>query len=80
MKRHLNVARRLARDETVPRWLRAILIFGILPIPGPVDNVALAVGAVVLFTLYRDRVAAQYALERHLCQRVQPLDTWGAWS
>jgi hypothetical protein len=78
-KTHMNVARKVARDPSIPRWLRALLIFGILPIPGPVDNIALVIGAVILLTCYRDVVAGHYAYEATMTPIV-PLDTWGGWS
>lgn len=78
MRRHLRVARALATDPTIPRWLRALLIFGALPIPGPVDNVALIVAAVILFTCYRDRIQHHYATDA--LEPLVSLDTWGAWA
>lgn len=36
-----RVASRLARDARIPRPIRALILFGALPIPGPVDEVAL---------------------------------------
>lgn len=78
MRRHLSVARRLATDPSLPRWLRVLLIFGILPIPGPVDDLALVVGLVILLVFYRAVIATQYAVER--LTAIEPLDTWGAWS
>jgi len=78
MMRHLRVARRLARDQALPRWLRALLIFGVLPIPGPVDNIALVVGLALLVTLYRPVLTAAYAYDASMVALV-PLDTWGAW-
>lgn len=79
MRRHLAVARRLARDPAIPRWVRGMLVFGLLPIPGPVDDVAVVVAAVVILTLYRHRIAHHYAYEAALVP-VVPIDTWGAWS
>ena len=79
MTRHLRVARNLATDPTIPKWLRALLIFGLLPIPGPVDNVALLAGLAILIICHRDRIAYHYAQERMMVP-VVPLDTWGAWS
>ncbi len=47
--------RRLATDERLPRPVRWLLVFGLLPIPGPVDEVALGAAAVLLLC-YRRRV------------------------
>jgi len=33
--------KRLATDERLPRPVRWLLVFGLLPVPGPVDEVAL---------------------------------------
>jgi hypothetical protein len=79
MTRHFRVARKLARDERIPRWLRALILFGLLPIPGPVDNIALVVAVVILWTCHRDVIRAQYAYEASMTEIV-PLDTWGAWA
>jgi hypothetical protein len=37
----------------LPRWVTGLIVFGLLPIPGPVDEVALIVAAVVLIVRYR---------------------------
>jgi len=78
MKRHLNVARRLARDEAIPRWLRLLLLFGLLPIPGPLDDVVVVIVAAVIVVRYRHRVAHHYAYEARMVPIVAA-DTWGAW-
>jgi|GEM_PF-2959043 len=79
MRRHLRVARALATDPTIPRWLRALVAFGLLPIPGPVDNVALIVALGVLWVRHRARIAHHYAMHAPLAP-LEALDTWGAWS
>ena len=79
MKRHMRVARKLARDPAIPRWLRGLLIFGLLPIPGPVDNAVLIVAVAFLVTVYRHRIAHHYAYEARMIA-MAPLDTWGAWA
>jgi hypothetical protein len=79
MKRHLRVARKLATDPEIPRWLRWLLVFGLLPIPGPVDDLVVLFVAVVLVTCYRDRIRHQYAYEASMIE-VVPMDTWGAWA
>lgn len=78
MTKHLRVARALSTDPAIPRWLRALLIFGALPIPGPIDDIVLVLVVVVLITCYRDRIAHHYAIESTL--PLVPLDTWGAWA
>lgn len=79
MTKHLRVARRMARDRNIPTWLRALLIFGVLPIPGPVDNVALIVGVAILWIAHRDLIRGHYAYEASMTAII-PTDTWGAWA
>ncbi|MGH3001335.1 MAG: hypothetical protein ACRDM1_01455 [Gaiellaceae bacterium] len=52
--RHVFRAVRLAAiDKRIPRWLRWLVGLGLLPIPGPVDEVVLLVAAVPLALFYR---------------------------
>ncbi len=37
----------------LPRWVAGLLAFGLLPIPGPVDEVAVVVAAAVLWFRHR---------------------------
>lgn len=46
----------LARDERIPRPLRALAAFGALPIPGPIDELVLLLVAPIFATFYRDRL------------------------
>ena len=78
MNRHLRTARHVARDPRVPRWVRALLLIGILPIPGPVDEIGLVVGLVVLVVLYRPVIREHYQVQG--LEPAELLDTWGAWS
>ena len=39
--------------KALPRWLAGLLVFGALPIPGPVDNVAFIVALAILWFFYR---------------------------
>jgi hypothetical protein len=43
----------LSRDARIPRPLRAIAAVGLLPLPGPVDEVVLIVVAPVFLIFYR---------------------------
>ena len=54
MRRTLRAVRLLAREGRIPRPLRALVAFGLLPIPGPLDEAALLLVAVVLWLFYRD--------------------------
>ena len=53
-RRFIRVVKLLARDGRVPRPLRGLAAFGVLPIPGPFDEVVLLVVGVVMWVFYRD--------------------------
>jgi hypothetical protein len=55
-RRLIRAVKILARDGRIPRSLRGLVAFGVLPIPGPLDEVALLVVGVILWTFYRDRL------------------------
>lgn len=52
LKRLLGLARLLARDPRIPRPVRALIVVGLLPVPGPFDEVVL-VGSLVLLLAIR---------------------------
>ena len=54
LRRTLRAMRTLARDTRVPRPLRWIAAIGLLPIPGPVDEVVLLLVAPVFAVFYRE--------------------------
>lgn len=57
IRRTLRTARSLATDQRVPRWLRWLFLFGLLPIPViPIDELALVVALGILATFHRDLV------------------------
>ncbi|HUQ22218.1 MAG TPA: hypothetical protein VM049_04315 [Gaiellaceae bacterium] len=51
----------LARDGRIPRPLRGLAAFGLLPIPGPVDELVLVVVAGLLWLFYRPTLAEAWA-------------------
>ena len=53
-RRLIRAAAIVARDGRIPRPLRGLAAFGVLPVPGPVDEAALLVVGVVLWVFYRD--------------------------
>ena len=53
MKRLIRALKLAARDPRIPRPVRAVAAFGLLPIPGPVDELVLILIAPVLL-LYRE--------------------------
>jgi hypothetical protein len=55
-RRAVRAVRVLAKDDALPRWLRALAAIGIAPIPGPFDEVVLLVVAAILWLGYRDRL------------------------
>ena len=53
MRRLLRAVRLLARDGRIPRPLRGLALFGVAPVPGPLDEVALLAAGLVLWLFYR---------------------------
>jgi hypothetical protein len=51
----------LARDGGIPRPLRGLAAFGVLPIPGLVDEVALVVVGGLLWLFYRQSLRDAWA-------------------
>ena len=49
----IRAVRLLTRDGRIPRPLRALVVVGVLPVPGPFDEAVLLLAAAVLFTFYR---------------------------
>jgi hypothetical protein len=66
---YLRVAKRLATEPHLPRPLRWLLVFAVLPIPGPVDEGALILAALMIAVFYRPRFKTVLAEER---LRVEP--------
>jgi len=56
MRRAIRAVAILARDGRIPRPLRGLVVFGLLPLPGPLDEAALVIVAALLFLFYRDRI------------------------
>ena len=62
LARRLVVAtRNLARDGRIPRPLRGLAAFGVLPIPGPIDEVVLLVVGGLMWAFYRDALRQAWA-------------------
>ena len=55
--RTLRAVRLAAGDARIPKPLRVLAGFGLLPIPGPVDEAVLLLVAVPLVVLYRGPLA-----------------------
>ena len=56
MRRLIRSVELLARDGRIPRPLRALVAFGVLPIPGPFDEAVLLIVGGVLWIFYRERL------------------------
>jgi hypothetical protein len=54
LARTLRAARILATDTRIPRPLRWVAGIGLLPIPGPVDELVLLLVAPIFFLFYRE--------------------------
>jgi hypothetical protein len=61
MRRLIRTVRLLARDGRIPKPLRGLAAFGLLPIPGPVDELALLVVGAVLWLFYRHTLREAWA-------------------
>jgi len=56
MRRMIRAVKILATDGRIPRPLRGAAAFGLLPIPGPVDEAALLLVGALLWLFYRERL------------------------
>jgi hypothetical protein len=57
LRRTLRAVEIAARDTRIPKALRWFAALGLMPIPGPLDEVALLVVAVPLALFYREPLA-----------------------
>jgi hypothetical protein len=64
VRRLIRAVRILARDGRIPRPLRALVAFGLLPVPGPFDEAVLVVNGVILWVFYRARLREAWAQAR----------------
>jgi hypothetical protein len=53
----IRAVRILARDGRIPRPLRGAAAFGLLPLPGPLDEAVLLLVGLVLSLVYRERLS-----------------------
>ena len=61
MRRLLRTVKLLARDGRIPKPLRGLAAFGLLPIPGPLDELALLVVGVGVWLFYRHALREAWA-------------------
>jgi len=52
-RRLVRAVKIAARDDRIPKPLRGLAAFGLLPRPGPLDGLVLAFVGVVLWAFYR---------------------------
>ena len=52
VRRLIRAVKILARDGRIPRPLRGLAAFGVLPIPGPFDEAVLLIVGLLLWTFY----------------------------
>ena len=52
LARALRLVKALARDSRIPRPVRCLIVAGLLPVPGPFDEIVLAL-ALLLLALVR---------------------------
>jgi chromate transport protein ChrA len=53
VRRLIRAVKILARDGRIPKPLRALAAFGVLPIPGPFDEAVLLIVGLLLLAFYR---------------------------
>jgi hypothetical protein len=52
-RRVIRAVKILARDGRIPKPLRGLVAFGLLPIPGPFDEAVLVIVGLLFWTFYR---------------------------
>ena len=57
LRRTARAVKLLATDGQIPRPLRGAAAFGLLPLPGPLDEAVLLVVAAALWLFYRERLS-----------------------
>jgi hypothetical protein len=65
LKRTIRAVKLAATDTRIPKALRWLAGFGLLPIPGPVDEVVLLLVAIPLALLYRGPLADAWRQAAH---------------
>jgi hypothetical protein len=54
VRRLIRAAKLVAVDPRIPRRLRGLAAFGLLPIPGPLDEAVLVVVGAIAWLCYRE--------------------------
>lgn len=70
--RHITeTVRLLAKHPLIPRWLKAMIVFGCLPILGPFDEVVLVIAAVICWVRYRESIKAAWWVTREVSRNTR---------
>lgn len=64
--RTIIAVRILARDGRIPKPLRWAAAFGLLPVPGPLDEAVLFLVGLLLWVFYRERLTGAWQEARPL--------------
>ena len=60
-RRLIRAVKILAVDGLIPKPLRGLAAFGVLPVPGPIDELALLIAGTLLWAFYRPRLRDAWA-------------------
>ena len=64
LARVVRCGRTLATDRTIPGWVRGLLVFGCLPIPFALDEIALCVAVGILAVFYRSTLTQAWKVTK----------------
>jgi hypothetical protein len=70
-RRLIRAVQVLAHDGRIPKPLRGLAAFGVLPIPGPIDEAVLLIAGLVLSAFYR--ASLREAWSRATVPKLAPL-------
>jgi hypothetical protein len=62
--RAVRAVKQLARSGRIPRPLKLLVLIGLLPVPGPFDEVVLLLAAAILFLFYRGEMTRAWCDSR----------------
>lgn len=56
LRRVIKCGKILARDSSIPGWLRWLFVFGVMPVPLCLDEIALVLAVGIMAVFYRNRL------------------------